>query len=123
MDATSPPPMLSSPDRNISAGGLPRMQEAGLILVILLLGALLTFRAETRTVGTDRINGFLNASNLLGGVATPMSFYAIMAVGATFVIISGGIDISVGSIFALSALGTAAVLQRYPAETPAWKVL
>jgi hypothetical protein len=47
----------------------------------------------------------------MGGVATPMAVYAIMAVGVTFVIIAGGIDISVGSIFALSALGTAAALQ------------
>ena len=34
-----------------------------------------------------------------------MSFYSIMAVGMTFVIISGGIDISVGSMMGMAALG------------------
>ena len=123
MTVTTPPPLLSPPGRAIQSGGLPRMQELGLIIVILLLGAILTFRAETRTVGVTRINGFLNASNLLGGVATPMSFYAIMAVGATFVIIAGGIDISVGAIFALSALGTAAVLQHFDVDSPWFKTI
>ena len=61
--------------------------------------------------------------NLIDGVATPMSYYAIMAVGVTIVIITGGIDISVGSIMALSALGAAAALQRLPADASALQVL
>ena len=52
-----------------------------------------------------------------------MSYYAIMAVGVTFVIITGGIDISVGAIMALAALGSAAVLQNFAVDAPAWKVL
>jgi ribose/xylose/arabinose/galactoside ABC-type transport system permease subunit len=52
-----------------------------------------------------------------------MSVYAIMAVGVTCVIIAGGIDISVGSIFALSALGTAYVLQNFAEDAPAWKTI
>src|SRR5688572_11832048 len=43
--------------------------------------------------------------------ATDASFFAIMAVGATIVIISGGIDLSVGSIYALAGV-TAAMLLR-----------
>jgi ribose/xylose/arabinose/galactoside ABC-type transport system permease subunit len=46
-----------------------------------------------------------------------------MAVGVTCVIIAGGIDISVGSIFALSALGTAYVLQNFAEEASAWKTI
>ncbi len=51
---------------------------------------------------------FLTVSNLLN-VAQQTSINAIVAVGMTFVIISGGIDLSVGSIVALSGvvLGTA----------------
>ena len=51
---------------------------------------------------------FLTVSNLLN-VAEQTSINAIVAVGMTFVIISGGIDLSVGSILALSGvvLGTA----------------
>ena len=46
-----------------------------------------------------------------------------MAVGLTIVIITGGIDISVGSIMALAALGTASALQNLPANAPAAQVL
>ena len=49
------------------------------------------------------MNNFLN-SNTLVQTATDASFFAIMAVGATIVIISGGIDLSVGSIYALAGV-------------------
>ncbi|MBB3020329.1 ribose transport system permease protein [Microvirga lupini] len=45
---------------------------------------------------------FLTASNLLN-VVTRSAFIAIIAVGATFVISSGGLDLSVGSMAALTA--------------------
>ncbi len=99
------------------------MQEAGLLVVIVLLGLVLTVLGGKVTVGGQSVNNFFRASNLLGGVATPMSWYAIMAVGATCVIIAGGIDISVGSIFALSALATAYVLQNLPEEASPWKTI
>ena len=47
------------------------------------------------------MNNFWN-SNTLIQTATDASFFAIMAIGATMVIISGGIDLSVGSIYALA---------------------
>src|SRR5262249_56338526 len=43
--------------------------------------------------------------------ATDASFFAVMAVGATFVIISGGIDLSVGSVYALAGVTMALVLR------------
>src|SRR4029077_1330984 len=51
---------------------------------------------------------FLTVSNLLN-IAEQTSINATVAVGMTFVILSGGIDLSVGSIVALSGvvLGTA----------------
>jgi ribose/xylose/arabinose/galactoside ABC-type transport system permease subunit len=101
---------------------LPRMQEAGLILVILILG--LIFTGIGRVHGAPgQTNPFLNLDNLVNFIATPMSIYAIMAVGQTLVIITGGIDISVGSIFALSGLGVAAVLQYMDQDASPWKVL
>ena len=45
---------------------------------------------------------FLNPSNLLN-VVTRSAFIAIIAVGATFVIAGGGLDLSVGSMAALTA--------------------
>jgi len=54
---------------------------------------------------------FLTVSNLLN-VAQQTAINAIIAVGLTFVIISGGIDLSVGSIVALSGVVLASLLQR-----------
>jgi ribose transport system permease protein len=47
-------------------------------------------------------NGFLGTDNLLN-VAQQVSLIGIMAVGMTFVIVTGEIDLSVGSIYALAA--------------------
>ncbi|MEA2710543.1 MAG: putative xylitol transport system permease protein, partial [Phycisphaerales bacterium] len=70
-----------------------------------------------------RPNTFLNYENLIDGIATPMSYYAIMAVGVTIVIITAGIDISVGSAMALAALSAGAVLPYFDRNAPAWQVL
>jgi len=53
---------------------------------------------------------FLTVSNLLN-VAEQTSINAIVAVGMTFVILSGGIDLSVGSIVALSGVVLGASLK------------
>jgi ribose transport system permease protein len=53
---------------------------------------------------------FLTVSNLLN-IAQQTSINAIVAAGMTFVIISGGIDLSVGSIVALSGVALGTVLQ------------
>jgi ribose/xylose/arabinose/galactoside ABC-type transport system permease subunit len=114
-----------------------RLQEGGLLLVVFLLGLLLTLRGGTVKMprfatnaqgerqrvfvsGPDREpipafdekNKFLNAQNLTQ-LAKDTSFIAMMAVGATFVIISGGIDLSVGSIYALASVLGALVFHLY----------
>ena len=101
---------------------LPRVQELGLVVVVLVLGLVLTAYGW-HDARPGRPNTFLNFDNLIDGIATPMSYYAIMAVGVTFVIITAGIDISVGAIMALAALGSAAVLQNFAVDAPPWKVL
>ena len=53
---------------------------------------------------------FLTVSNLLN-VLEQTAINAIVAVGMTFVIISGGIDLSVGSILALSGIALGVALQ------------
>ncbi|MBK5256491.1 MAG: ABC transporter permease [Vicinamibacteria bacterium] len=86
--------------------------QTGLVLIILALGAVLTFFAgahDDRTSGVA-VNNFLNSHTLIQ-TATDASFFAIMAVGATIVIISGGIDLSVGSIYALAGVSMAMVLR------------
>ena len=83
---------------------LSLVQELGLVVVVVLLGLLLAAYGWHDSA-PGRPNTFLNFDNLIDGVATPMSYYAIMAVGMTVVIITGGIDISVGATMALAALG------------------
>ena len=119
---------------------LLKFQESGLLLVILALGVLLTVFAGTvrtplfeRTAdgGRQRVfttgadgervpafvekNKFLNAQNL-AQLAKDTSFTAIMAVGMAVVIIAGGIDLSVGSIYALASVMGAMVLNHYGPE-------
>src|SRR5437870_10549854 len=93
-------------ERPASPSRLSVAQEIGLALVVVLLGAILSVYGW-HDAAPGKPNTFLNFDNLIDGIATPMSYYAIMAVGLTIVIITGGIDISVGSIMALSALGGA----------------
>jgi ribose transport system permease protein len=54
---------------------------------------------------------FLTVSNLLN-VAQQTAINAVIAVGLTFVIISGGIDLSVGSLVAFSGVVLASLLQH-----------
>jgi ribose transport system permease protein len=63
---------------------------------------------------THRTNKFLDASNLLN-VLTVASFYAIMAVGMTAIIILAGIDLSIGSIYAIAAILGATALRALEA--------
>ncbi len=53
---------------------------------------------------------FLKVSNLLG-VANQTAIYAMIAIGMTMVIITGGIDLSVGSLVALASVGTAIMIR------------
>jgi ribose/xylose/arabinose/galactoside ABC-type transport system permease subunit len=112
-------------------------QESGLVLVVLVLGAVLAFfggsverpkfrvneQGERERVFREMPNGerepvferknkFLNADNL-AQLAKDTSFVAVMAVGATIVIIAGGIDLSVGAIYALASVTAAIVFHRY----------
>ena len=114
-----------------------RFQEGGIIVVILFLGVLLTVfcgtvkvpvfetNAEGERVRVFRTtsdgekelvlvekNKFFNAKNLTQ-LAKDTSFIAIMAVGATFVIVSGGIDLSVGAIYALASVLGALVFNLF----------
>jgi ribose/xylose/arabinose/galactoside ABC-type transport system permease subunit len=91
--------------------------STGLIIVLLALGAILSAFAGSYTdpATGHSVNTFLNAHTLLQTVSDT-SLFAIMAVGMTLVIISGGIDLSVGSIYALSGVVTAMMLQKMGAS-------
>ena len=68
-------------------------QRNGAIVVLLLLVIVMFFAFPT----------FGTPGNL-SQIATQASFYAPLALGMTFVIFTGGIDLSVGSVFALGGV-------------------
>jgi ribose transport system permease protein len=78
------------------------LRDYGSLLGLLLIGAVLSLLSDR----------FLTASNLIN-VARQVSINAIVAAGMTIVIITGGIDLSVGSTIALA--GCAALLVARPA--------
>jgi ribose/xylose/arabinose/galactoside ABC-type transport system permease subunit len=87
-------------------------QETGLVIVVALVVVILTVLAGSHVdrITNSTVNNFWN-SNTLIQTATDASFFAIMAIGATIVIISGGIDLSVGSIYALAGVSMALALR------------
>jgi ribose transport system permease protein len=76
-----------------------RAQEFGVFLVLIAMSAILGLTTNT----------FLTPYNL-GNIMLNFSWIAIAAFGMTMVIITGGIDLSVGSVMALAGLTTAMLL-------------
>jgi ribose transport system permease protein len=72
-------------------------------------------RVEILTPSSRRWPTFLLADNLRN-VANQITVIAIVAIGMTMVIITGGIDLSVGSLIALSAVVTAWLISRLGGE-------
>ncbi len=85
-------------------GTLLRFQSVFGLVVILVLAAILS---PTR----DGANVFLEPRNLLN-IIRFASENGIIAVGMTLVILTGGIDLSVGAVLALCAVGTASFLMQ-----------
>jgi ribose/xylose/arabinose/galactoside ABC-type transport system permease subunit len=124
---TNPPIVLNVESPPLSArvisSGRQRFKETGLLGVVLLLGLLLTIfggslaerNPDTGNISTA--NKFLRADNL-SNLAKNTSFFAIMAVGATGVIITGGIDLSVGSMYCLAAVCGAMFLNYFGPQGP-----
>lgn len=75
--------------------------EFGVFLILLVLVVALTTSTDT----------FLTATNL-SNILRAFSWIAISAFGQCMVIITAGIDLSVGSVMAISGLATAMVLVR-----------
>lgn len=88
--------MMSLPLR---LSNLFKSQELGIFLVLLLLSMFLSIQTST----------FLTSTNIFN-VMRAFSWIAISAFGEAMVIITAGIDLSVGSVMALSGLTTAMLL-------------
>jgi ribose/xylose/arabinose/galactoside ABC-type transport system permease subunit len=91
----------------------------GLVAVLVILGTVLSFAAGSHVDPTtgQTVNNFLNAHTLIQ-MATDASAFAIMGVGTTIVIVAGGIDLSVGAIYALAGVGMAMILRSAGPMSP-----
>ena len=89
-------------------------QVAGAWLVFSSLKAEFPALGEPRvfTPRSYRWPNFLKSENLLN-IANQIAVIAIVAIGMTMVIITGGIDLSVGSLLALSAVLTAGFIRDF----------
>src|ERR1700721_1464357 len=74
---------------------LLRAREAGVFFALLAMCLFLSFATD----------GFLTSLNLFN-VGRQISLLGIMSIGMTFVLISGEVDLSVGSTYAFSGLST-----------------
>ena len=73
--------------------------------------------AQVSEPASYRASQFLKTSNLLN-ILKQISIVAIIAIGMTMVIITAGIDLSVGSLIAFSGVITALVIQQLGGESP-----
>lgn len=80
---------------------LTSFREFNILVALLVLGLFLSITTDA----------FLTTGNLFG-VARAFSLTAIVAIGQTMVILTGGIDLSVGSVLALAGLSTGMLLER-----------
>jgi len=80
---------------------LRKVSQYGIIVFLLLLCAYFTWRT----------GGLFATPNNLVNVSRQIAINMIVAVGLTFVIISGGIDLSVGSVVALAGVISMSILR------------
>jgi simple sugar transport system permease protein len=84
-----------------------------IVVTVVLFAALFGF-------GSVMYTGFFSLQVLLG-LIVDNAFLLIVAIGMTFVIVSGGIDLSVGSVVALTTILCALFTERF--HWPVWIIL
>jgi len=99
MNATSDPTAIKARARTL-------LREAGIGLALLLLVGVFSLLSPI----------FLTAGNITN-IFTQISINVILAVGMTFVILVGGIDLSVGSVMAFCAVVAGTVMKLEGLET------
>src|ERR1700734_1330400 len=128
---------MAPPSTSKFSFSFSKFPEGGLILAIVVLGLLLfvlggsvsspkfQYNAQgkqervfetgpdgRKVPGFESVNKFLNPQTLIQ-IAKDTSFFAIMAVGMTFVIITGGIDLYVRATYPIPSVCGALVLSQF----------
>lgn len=89
--------------------GLPRIGRIDPTAYVVYVGFLLIFAVFAVVL---RDSGFLTASNLLN-IVQQTAPVTVMAIGMVYVLTAGEIDLSVGSVVAISALSAAVVMREH----------
>ncbi len=87
----------------------PYLQSLGIVMALVVIGVYLSIMTPT----------FLTTGNLIN-VARQISINGILAVGVTFVLLTGGVDLSLGSVVALTGVVAASFAHPdgYPVVVP-----
>ncbi|MBS4207982.1 ABC transporter permease [Bacillus sp. FJAT-50079] len=91
-------------EKKLSSGAIQQLLAFGSLLVLIIFFSLAS-------------SSFLQYNNLIG-ILLSTAVIGILALGATFVIITGGIDLSVGTVMTLSSVMTGVFVVQ--AGTPIW---
>lgn len=94
-------------ERKSTAGTIAKYREAGMLAFILLLALFLQLRNPS-FLTLENINDMLKNTAIL----------SILAIGMMLVIVTRGIDLSIGSTLALSGMITAQTVSAYPELHP-----
>ncbi|MGO1769778.1 MAG: ABC transporter permease [Microbacterium sp.] len=108
---TAEPSTPVSPIRRVFSGPLGR--NLGLVLALALIFVVGAITAGTNFTGIDNIFTILRQASVIG----------VISVGMTFVILSGGIDLSVGSVMGLASVAATIAAVQDLAEQTHWIVM
>lgn len=98
--------------KNINSLNISKFRELGLLGFIILLSILVQFRNPS----------FLTLENI-DDLITNTAILSILAVGMMLVIVTRGIDLSIGATLALSGMISALTVKAYPALHPLFAIL
>jgi ribose transport system permease protein len=101
---TLPPPDAAPPRKRLDRTALVNFAiRHSMVIVLLLVMAYFSYRSL-------RFPTLDNATTILVSAAP----FALVALGQTFVILTGGIDLSIGSVIAVSAMTSASIIVNNP---------
>lgn len=89
------------------------MQAQAMQIVLVWIGIIIIF-------GVLRPAAFMDVTNF-SNIAVSVSILAVLGVGTTFIIITGGIDLSMGSVLVFSGVVASMVMERF-GEGQGWAV-
>ncbi|MFS0776992.1 ABC transporter permease [Neobacillus sp. 3P2-tot-E-2] len=99
-------------EKNSISANIARFREVGLLGFIILLSIVVQMRNSS----------FLTLENL-NDMITNTAILSILAVGMMLVIITRGIDLSIGATLALAGMISALTVGSFPALNPIWAIL